>query len=987
MNHKYLYLLIFCLLIPFTFTAQVCNDYSNQVLATQSQVDQFIANNPTPNSIQGNINICNFPPDPNDPITNLDSFLNISSIDGRLFITNEPESEISLIGLQNLTTVNGILGISYGSDLTGLDNLTSVDTLSLVIKSLTGLNHLDAINDIKGLDINCFLPDTVPTLDIFPNVTTIERIWIEYFEHVPAFSGFNALESASYIELYGIHADQFDAFRNLEELEGGLLFLVSDCASFQGFDRLKNAGSTTVYLGNIQNQVNLFPEVESANILEVQLVNTDVVLLDSVSAFSGDFNYGVVDAAINLSHLISINGSLTDLGSSQIQINAPLLEFVSGDITITNSEIENLNFLSNAAIGGAVTIEDCPNLSDCAVQGICEKIQSNPELLSIANNGVGCNTMAQVAEACAFSYVTGLVYADIDCNGEYGSGDVVIPNPIILENGSLPIGGNGSEGDYYINLADNTTLTFGPQPIAGLLPVPALTVATSSSDSSFTGYDFALCPDGTFHDLSVAAYSNLPPKPGFSIAYNIIVTNHSTNVSSGTVVFDFSNMQGASFEAGFGAIVSGNTASFNVPSIGFMEQATFQLLLQMSASASLGTAVTPLLTVALNDNTDQNLSNNTYTWNQTVVGSYDPNDITVNIEAQNFTELPTEGLTLDYTIRFQNTGTAPAEFVRVRDIIEEDLNLGSIQILSSSYPFQLSFNENREVEWLFDNIQLPDSTSDLEGSQGYIHYRIKTNPDVMLGDVIENTAAIYFDYNEPVITNTATTIFCICPDQIVATGTTVVCEGQSIEMTASAGWDNYQWTLGNELVGDQSTLSLGGLTAGIYNLNYSGSTPYCESADGIELDILDIPQAPTVTQNGNALIAYGSGLFTWMLDGVLLDEMSNTLIITESGNYSVMVTTNGCESEMTSNDFTFIGVEELGSGKISVYPNPSNGVFTLTLTDDLVGSQIFVTDMFGKTALNPGMAKSRNSTIEATTLANGIYQIRVGLVSRMLIIQ
>ena len=54
----------------------------------------------------------------------------------------------------------------------------------------------------------------------------------------------------------------------------------------------------------------------------------------------------------------------------------------------------------------------------------------------------------------------------------------------------------------------------------------------------------------------------------------------------------------------------------------------------------------------------------------------------------------------------------------------------------------------------FNNIMLPDSTSDYEGSMGYFQYRIKPFPNLPTGSQISNTAYIYFDYNAPIITNT-----------------------------------------------------------------------------------------------------------------------------------------------------------------------------------------------------------------------------------------
>jgi hypothetical protein len=49
---------------------------------------------------------------------------------------------------------------------------------------------------------------------------------------------------------------------------------------------------------------------------------------------------------------------------------------------------------------------------------------------------------------------------------------------------------------------------------------------------------------------------------------------------------------------------------------------------------------------------------------------------------------------------------------------------------------------------------LPDSTSNPEGSKGYIKYKIHTNPALPEGSTINNTADIYFDSNPAIRTNT-----------------------------------------------------------------------------------------------------------------------------------------------------------------------------------------------------------------------------------------
>jgi hypothetical protein len=54
---------------------------------------------------------------------------------------------------------------------------------------------------------------------------------------------------------------------------------------------------------------------------------------------------------------------------------------------------------------------------------------------------------------------------------------------------------------------------------------------------------------------------------------------------------------------------------------------------------------------------------------------------------------------------------------------------------------------------------LPDSNTNEPASNGYVKYRVKLNNTLALGNTINNTAYIYFDFNAPIITNTTSTLY------------------------------------------------------------------------------------------------------------------------------------------------------------------------------------------------------------------------------------
>ncbi len=156
-------------------------------------------------------------------------------------------------------------------------------------------------------------------------------------------------------------------------------------------------------------------------------------------------------------------------------------------------------------------------------------------------------------------------------------------------------------------------------------------------------------------------------------------------------------------------------------------------------------------------NADVDPTNNQDSTKWNFLTSYDPNDKAVfptgvGVDGEfDFDSL--QGLT--YRIRFQNTGNDVAYNIAVRDTLSPLLDLGTFEMGAASHPFRLELDEHRALTWFFDNIYLPDSTTDLAGSNGFIKFRIKPLPGLPLGTRLENKAAIYFDYNLPVITNTA----------------------------------------------------------------------------------------------------------------------------------------------------------------------------------------------------------------------------------------
>jgi uncharacterized repeat protein (TIGR01451 family) len=154
-------------------------------------------------------------------------------------------------------------------------------------------------------------------------------------------------------------------------------------------------------------------------------------------------------------------------------------------------------------------------------------------------------------------------------------------------------------------------------------------------------------------------------------------------------------------------------------------------------------------------NNELDTSNNETTWCIQARNSYDPNDKQVAIRSiQKNGDFTDRNDAMVYTVRFQNTGTAPARNIYILDSLTHKLDLNTFQFLTSSHPASISISENRMFRIDFKNINLPDSASNPEGSQGYLIYSIKPKSNLDTGELIENVANIFFDFNPPITTNT-----------------------------------------------------------------------------------------------------------------------------------------------------------------------------------------------------------------------------------------
>lgn len=243
-------------------------------------------------------------------------------------------------------------------------------------------------------------------------------------------------------------------------------------------------------------------------------------------------------------------------------------------------------------------------------------------------------------------------------------------------------------------------------------------------------------------------------RPGFELLYAIAVRNYTVaNTGTVTVQLQLDPVLGFLSAAPAPTTVSGQTLTWVLPAMPVFQQRTITIRTQVPPNvALLGTNLTSTasLTTAL---TDGNLANNTSANVRTVTGSYDPNDKLARTSGGRTTYLdPGMDTWVDYTIRFQNTGTDTAFHVWITDTLAATLDPATLRMGAASHPCTWELDGTGVLSVRFAHIRLPDSTVNEPRSHGFVTFRIQPVQPVVLGSSLVNTANIFFDFNPPVIT-------------------------------------------------------------------------------------------------------------------------------------------------------------------------------------------------------------------------------------------
>ena len=406
------------------------------------------------------------------------------------------------------------------------------------------------------------------------------------------------------------------------------------------------------------------------------------------------------------------------------------LDFFSNDyIKFICTDEEDVTFVRNRALLYAYNYCNVNSYCNFNPGGIYYTVQGNQK---IDLNSNGCDATDSAYPNLKFNITNGTISGSLISNA---SGNYAVP----VSAGTHTITPQFENSDYFTVTPTNATVTF------------------PTTTSPFTE-NFCIVPNGVHHDLEIVVIPLIVARPGFDATYKIKVKNKGNQSENATINFNFNDaiLDYVSSTVVPTTQITG-ALSWSLGTITPFQSheilLTFNVNSPMEQPPVNGGDFLSYTATANGLDTDETPDDNTFSLRQLVVNSFDPNDKTC-----------LEGTTIDpnavgkyvhYKIRFENTGTFAATNVVVKDLIDTTkFDISTLELMDDSHSCITRITNPNKVEFIFENINLPfdDATND-----GYVSFKIKTNPNLVVGSTFSNLANIYFDYNFPIVTSNYTT--------------------------------------------------------------------------------------------------------------------------------------------------------------------------------------------------------------------------------------
>lgn len=495
-----------------------------------------------------------------------------------------------------------------------------------------------------------------------------------------------------------------------------------------------------------------------------------IVKIDSIGGIKWQNTIGGLDADILNSINPSEDGGYILGGYSYSNISADKVENNIGEFdywvvkTDSSGTIQWQNTIGGTGGDGLCSIYRTVD-NQYVLGGFSRSNQSGDKL----ENSLGDDDYWILKLTEHYNRISGHFFIDLNNNGIQDGGEPSLSNQKVTEQSTGRFAFSQQNGNYSVAVLDSGSYTVSTPSLQWFSPNPI------SHSAYFSGIlqsdslnDFAFQPLGVFNDVCVSITPLGQFRSGFPASYQINYGNYGTTTITPTVYFyPDTNVvfQSATLTP---TQITPDSVLWSLPAITPFQTGSIIVTVNVDLGLPIGTLINSGAHIEPFLSDDNPSCNNSY-WEVFTTGSFDPNDILVDKTELTTTELSTSPW-LEYIIRFQNTGNDTAFTVKILNPIDTNkLNLSSIEFVNASHPVNLNWiNYQRNMEFRFDNILLPDSNINEPLSHGFVRYRIQPKTTLVAGDTIPNFAAIYFDFNEPVITNTAKTII-VLPTGLAST--------------------------------------------------------------------------------------------------------------------------------------------------------------------------------------------------------------------------
>lgn len=299
---------------------------------------------------------------------------------------------------------------------------------------------------------------------------------------------------------------------------------------------------------------------------------------------------------------------------------------------------------------------------------------------------------------------------------------------------------------------------------------PASHVLNLQQGQSYCGTDFSNAASCTTPDLYVVGGST-PLRKGFRNFYSIQTGNNGA--------YDAYDV---ALEVTFDAAIVPLSASLPWTSTTVLDTAVVyrwefdtlpaltQLAIQIVDSVSIATSVGDPANISAQlagSNSDCDAADNSFADYSFVVGPIDPNDLLAWPSGTGDQRWIERDQVLRYRIRFQNVGSFMAQNIVVTDVLPEAVDVSTLHDVITSHDASMSIEDNN-IEWNFRNIMLPDSTTAEVESHGFVEFKIMARSGTAEGAIIRNQAAIGFDYEDPLVTNSVSHVVKTTPPPVRA---------------------------------------------------------------------------------------------------------------------------------------------------------------------------------------------------------------------------